>query len=166
MLYNTLDLIDKLCGFERVSAHCDIPCKVYDPAIAQFAALSVVRFLDLIGELSDKDSLSLDEQAKLTRLVQEKELHAAKVKDEVVVIWGDYFKEPQITAHPNVHQLVHSIMLAGSACKQSIQRDNGVKLLELVNQFAAMYWQTKSVETFITTSPYLPNEQVVYPRLD
>ena len=31
-----------------VSAHCDIPCAVYDPGVAQYAALSVVRFLDLI----------------------------------------------------------------------------------------------------------------------
>ena len=31
-----------------VKAHCDIPCAVYDPGVAQNAALSVVRFLDLI----------------------------------------------------------------------------------------------------------------------
>ena len=36
-----------------VKAHCDIPCAVYDPAVAQFAALSVARFLDLIGEMDD-----------------------------------------------------------------------------------------------------------------
>jgi len=34
-----------------VKAHCDIPCAVYDPAVAQYAALSVLRFLDLIGEI-------------------------------------------------------------------------------------------------------------------
>ena len=38
---------------KKVDAHCDIPCAVYDPAVAQFAALSVVRFLDLIGEMDD-----------------------------------------------------------------------------------------------------------------
>ena len=37
---------------EKLSAHCDIPCAVYDPSVAQYAALSVVRFLDLIGEMS------------------------------------------------------------------------------------------------------------------
>ena len=30
-----------------VKAHCDIPCAVYDPGVAQYAALSVLRFLDL-----------------------------------------------------------------------------------------------------------------------
>ena len=33
-----------------VKAHCDIPCAVYDPGVAQYAALSVVRFLDLIDK--------------------------------------------------------------------------------------------------------------------
>ena len=28
---------------EEANAHCDIPCKIYDPAVVQVAALSVVR---------------------------------------------------------------------------------------------------------------------------
>ena len=39
---------------KEVKAHCDIPCAVYDPAVAQYAALSVARFLDLIAEMPDK----------------------------------------------------------------------------------------------------------------
>ena len=35
---------------EKAYAHCDIPCKVYDPAIAQYAALSVIRLIDLISQ--------------------------------------------------------------------------------------------------------------------
>ena len=35
---------------KNVKAHCDIPCKVYDPYIAQYAALSVIRLQDLIAE--------------------------------------------------------------------------------------------------------------------
>ena len=37
----------------EAKAHCDIPCAVYDPGVAQYAALSIVRFLDLIGEMPD-----------------------------------------------------------------------------------------------------------------
>ena len=56
-------------------------------------------------------------------------------------------------------------MLTGSACKQGIDRANGEKLLELVNEFANMFWVTKGVETFTATCPYPPEEQVVYPKL-
>ena len=38
----------------EAKAHCDIPCAVYDPAVAQYAALSVVRFLDLIVYILSK----------------------------------------------------------------------------------------------------------------
>jgi len=34
----------------KVQAHCDIPCKVYDPSVIQYSTLSIVRFIDLINE--------------------------------------------------------------------------------------------------------------------
>ena len=33
--------------FKLPIAHCDIPCKIYDPAAAQYAVLSVIRIIDL-----------------------------------------------------------------------------------------------------------------------
>ena len=96
MIYSILKTIDSVVGIPKTSAHCDIPCKIYDPISAQIAALSVIRFLDLIGEIESKNTLSLADQAQLSRLVQEKEIHAAKVKDEIRVIWGDYFKTAPI----------------------------------------------------------------------
>lgn len=166
MIHQILTKIDALTGFESAAAHCDIPCKIYDPASAQIAALSVIRFLDLIQELSNKDSLSLADHAQLARLVREKEIHASKVKEEVRIIWGDYFKQPQFEQFPDIHQLVHRIMLAASQCKQHIDREKGVVMLGLVNEFADAFWQTKGQPTFIATCPYPPAEQVVYPKLD
>jgi nickel superoxide dismutase len=156
--------MDKALSFDTVSAHCDIPCKIYDPQIAQIAALSVIRFLDLNNELGE-GQLTLANQAKLARLVAEKETHAAKVKDEVRVIWGDYFKQPQFEQIENAHELVHNIMLTGSACKQGIERANGEKLLALVNEFAEAFWKTKGVATYTATCPYPPEETVVYAKL-
>lgn len=165
MLHTVFSKLDTLMGFERADAHCDIPCKIYDPQIAQVAALSVIRFVDLIQEIAAKDELTVADQAQLSRLVREKEIHAAKVKDEVRTMWGDYFKQPQFEKYPNTNELVHSIMLAGSACKQHITREPAEKLLTLVNEFAASLWATKGVDTFTATCPYPPEEQVVYPKL-
>lgn len=165
MLHKLLNNLDKQFGFDSASAHCDIPCKIYDPQIAQIAALSVIRFVDLINELEAKDSLSIADQAQLSRLVQEKEVHAGKVKDEIRVIWGDYFKAPQFEKFPNTHELVHNIMLTGSACKQNVSRESAEKLLALVNEFAASFWATKGVETYTATCPYPPEMTVTYPKL-
>ena len=147
--------------FSSVKAHCDIPCKVYDPYIAQYAALSVIRLIDLIEEMPEPNSKS--DLAKLSRLVEQKEEHAHKVKEEVTTIWGDYFKQAQIEKFPGVHELAHSIMMSASKCKQELSRDNGVELLNQVNEFAEMFWKSKDVKTKVATSLNLPNLDIVIP---
>lgn len=165
MMHTLLGQLDRYFKFDSASAHCDIPCKIYDPATAQIAALTVIRMMDMIAELGEKDSLSLADQAQLSRLVAEKETHALKVKEEVRVIWGDYFKQPQFDQVAGVHELVHNIMLQGSKCKQNIDREMGTELLKLVNEFAEAFWKTKGVETYTATCPYPPSETTVYPKL-
>lgn len=165
MLHTLLAQISKVITVPTVSAHCDIPCKIYDPSTAQIAALTIIRLDDLIAELNAKDELSIKDQAQLVRLINEKEEHGLKVKEEVRVIWGDYFKQPQFEQVPNVHELVHSIMLQASKAKQGVDRADGLALLELVNQFAEAFWLTKGVETMKATCPYPPAETVVYPKL-
>ena len=165
MIHALFQGLDKALTFNHADAHCDIPCKIYDPATAQIAALSIIRLMDLIAELGAKEPLTLADQAQLARLVAEKEIHAARVKDEIRVIWGDYFKQPQFEQFPETHTLVHNIMLTGSACKQHIGRENGEKLLALVNEFSTAFWTTKGVSTYIAECPYPPAMQVVYPKL-
>ena len=148
--------------FSLAKAHCDIPCKVYDPYIAQYAALSVIRLIDLIEEMPEKLT-SKSDLAKLSRLVEQKEEHAHKVKEEVTTIWGDYFKEAQIEKFPGVHELAHSIMISASKCKQELSRDNGIELLNQVNEFAEMFWKSKDVKTRIVSSLNLPNLDIVIP---
>lgn len=176
MLYKFFQGIDKRFSIQPVSAHCDIPCKIYDPITAQLAALSVIRFFDLIKEIKSKPApLSFSDNAQLIRLINEKETHAAKVKDEVRIIWGDFFKEPQLAKYPETHQLVHNIMLAASACKQHAisldegetdsEKDLGLKLLELVNEFAESFWKSRGTDTYRAVCPYLPEKDLVYPQL-
>tara|TARA_B100000212_G_scaffold338841_1_gene316104 strand:+ start:548 stop:1003 length:456 start_codon:yes stop_codon:yes gene_type:complete len=148
--------------FKKVEAHCDIPCKVYDPYVAQYSAITVIRLLDLIDEMGEINAKS--DLAKLSRLVAQKEEHAHKVKEEIATIWGDYFKEPQINKFPDVHNLAHSIMMTSSKCKQELLRENGVTLLNQVNEFAKMFWDSKDVETTVVISKNPPNVDLIIPK--
>ena len=150
---------------ENAEAHCDIPCKIYDPAIAQVAALSVVRLIDLLHEIDPADK-TLKSEAHKSRLVIEKETQAKIVKSEITIIWGDYFKDPQIEAHPNVHKLVHDIMLTASKCKQDVKRENSEELVSKVNEFATIFWATKGIETELVKAPYPPELNVTRPKLE
>ena len=148
-------------------AHCDVPCGIYDPASAQIAAHSVARFLDQIAELeADIAQNSLPALAKLSRLIEQKESHAAQVKSDINVIWGDYFKAPHVEKFPQIHSLTHQIMQKASACKQETVVGNGAELVDLVNQFAEIFWATKDIKTQTVTAPYLPNLPIVRPMLD
>ncbi len=148
---------------KEAQAHCDIPCKIYDPVVIQIAALTVVRILDIIEE-KKLDTSKIDDVSELARLTLEKENQAKIVKDETRIIWGDYFKQPQIEVFPNVHDLVHSIMMQGSKCKQSLDRENATKLVDLVNDFSEIFWKTKDVPTLRVTAPYPPALEMVVPK--
>ena len=149
----------------KVHAHCDIPCKVYDPSVIQYSTLSIVRFIDLINDELKDAEMNTNKIAQLSRLVAVKEQHAKEVKSEVATIWGDYFKEPQITKYPEIHELVHSIMQLASKCKQEIDRVNAVELLKKVNKFTEIFWSTKNIETEKKYAPYPPELVIICPKL-
>ena len=145
-------------------AHCDIPCKIYDPIVSLVAGLSVVRLTDILLELENIDSMS--GQAQLARIVGQKEIEAQKVKDEVNIIWGDYFKEPQLNDYPEVHNIVHGIMRLGSQCKQEVSKDAAEELVKALNGFANIFWRTKGIETQQVIAPYPPALPVIVPILE
>lgn len=165
MIYKVLKSLDNKSPFDQASAHCDIPCKIYDPISAQLSVLTMIRMVDLLNELKENETLTFEQQATFTRLVNEKEEHGKKLKEDIRVIWGDYIKQPQLDIHPELHILTHEIMLATSAAKQKIDREITVALLEKVNTFAEIFWQSKGVNVFRATCPYPPAEVVTYPDL-
>ena len=165
MIFKILQLIDSFKPFKISSAHCDIPCKIYDPINAQISVLTMIRMVDLLLDLEEKTSLDANDKAQFSRLIDQKEEHGHRVKEEVRVIWGDYFKEPQISKFPELHELSHSIMLLSSKAKQNIDKDVTLELLEKVNKFAEIFWKTKNVDTYKAVCPYPPQQEVIYPDL-
>jgi nickel superoxide dismutase len=55
-------------------------------------------------------------------------------------------------------------MQAASKCKQGIDRNDGLALMTLVNDFAGMFWGSKDTEVETIVSPNLPNLDVVRPK--
>jgi nickel superoxide dismutase len=168
MLHKIMQHLDKKKPFPTVSAHCDIPCKIYDPSSAQIAVLTMIRMTDLITELTHEKTSGItdvNQLAELQRLIAQKEEHGIKVKQEITTIWGDYIKAPQLEVFPELHELTHSIMLLTSKVKQTIDKEAALALLEKVNRFAEIFWETKAVKTYSATCPYPPQQTVVYPDL-
>jgi nickel superoxide dismutase len=155
--------LDKLVGFEKAKAHCDIPCGIYDPITAQIAALTVVRMMDLMAGLEKNDTVAY--QNSMSRYVAIKEEHAEKAKHEIRIIWGDFIKPDHVQKYPNLNELVHKIMALGSKSRQTADRENGLALVDAINEFAKIFWAIKGVKTKRAKAPYAPALELVYPDL-
>ena len=141
-----------------VNAHCDIPCGIYDPHGAQVAAHSVIRMTQLIQE-------NKDDHHALARYVKVKEEHAELCKHEIRIIWGDYVKPEHAEKHPEIHELAWKIMKQASAARQNIDLKAAEELLESVNRFAEIFWETKGISTRRAKAPYPTEREMVYPEV-
>ena len=165
MIYQILNALDNATKLPQAHAHCDIPCKIYDPLSAQLAALSVVRLIDIMTEACGSEPGALETQNTIARCVMRKEEEAEKVKQEIRIIWGDYFKTPHFKEYGEIDDLTHQIMQKASACKQGIHRNDDHDLVNLTNQFAEIFWHTKEIKTIRRICPYPPSLETVYPNL-
>ena len=106
-----------------VSAHCDLPCGVYDPAQARIEAQSVKALMEKYHGSDDPDFR--------TRALFIKEERADLVKHHLWVLWTDYFKPPHFEKYPQLHQLFNeATKLAGaSGAKGSTDPEVATQLL-------------------------------------
>jgi nickel superoxide dismutase len=166
MIYQILSKIDQKVNIETVKAHCDIPCGIYDPIVAQISALTVVRMIDLMTDFEAKTpERNKDYMNSMARYIAVKEEHAERAKREIRVIWGDYFKTQHVEKYPNANALVHKIMQLGSKARQTADRDQALQLVDAINEFAQMFWETKGITTKRAKAPYAPALEMVYPNL-
>jgi nickel superoxide dismutase len=166
MLHRVFETLDRAIGFEEASAHCDIPCGIYDPHQAQVAVLTVIRMLDLMNDLAKGEQKNtLEFHNSLTRYVLIKEEHAEVCKREVRVIFGDFIKKEHVEKYPELPALFHKIMQLGSKVRQTTARETALELLGAVNRFAEIFWEIKGVAVKKVKAPYKPEEEIVYPLL-
>ena len=79
----------------EASAHCDGPCGVYDPASARVAAEAVQSMTKKMLSLAENHSADCGSAAyinTMSRYAAIKEEEAHKCKEELLVLWTDFFK--------------------------------------------------------------------------
>jgi nickel superoxide dismutase len=121
----------------EVSAHCDLPCGVYDPAQARIEAQSV-------KAITEKHNASDDPVFK-ARAIQIREERSDLVKHHLWVLWTDYFKPPHFEKYPQLHGLFNeATKLAGAGgTKASLDVAVADQLLAKIDEIAEIFWETK-----------------------
>jgi nickel superoxide dismutase len=123
--------------FTQVSAHCDLPCGVYDPAQARLEALSVKACMEKYHASTDADFKA--------RAVSIKEERSHMVKEHLWVLWTDYFKPAHFEKYPELHQLFNdATKLAGAAgTKGTNDVAKADELIGKIDAIAEIFWETK-----------------------
>ena len=124
-------------------AHCDIPCGIYDPGDAIQAAQTVVRMTELIEEIDFSGGPSKELGNSLVRYVSVKEDHATKAKEDILIIWTDYFKPEHVEKYPDLHEKVWNACKLGSYVKQNVDLAKAKEFKASLEEIGEIFWETK-----------------------
>ena len=131
-----LSLVDRLRAPAVASAHCDLPCGVYDPAQARIEAESV--------KACQEKYQGSDDPVFRERAVQIKEERAELVKHHLWVLWTDYFKPEHSEKYPQLHELFWKATKAAGDAKKSQDPASGQALLDQIAEIDKIFKETKA----------------------
>ena len=122
----------------EATAHCDLPCGVYDPAQARIEAESVKAIQEKYQSNEDPEFRS--------RAIEIKEQRSDLVKHHLWVLWTDYFKPPHFEKYPQLHTLFNeATKLAGaSGTKGGLDTAKADELLAKIDEISKIFWETKN----------------------
>ena|SRR5260221_10595202 len=131
------ELLFNLIPSQNVYAHCDIPCGIYDPTAAQTAAATVLKMVQKLKEYPE------DDLNNRVRAIWTKEEHARKCKEEILILWTDYFKPEHLEKFPDLHEKFWNAAKLCSKNKQSIDEEAAQELVKAVDEITEMFAETK-----------------------
>ena len=82
----------------------------------------------------------------VVRFITVKDEHAQKVKEELNILWADYFKPEHLEKYPDLHEVFWNANKLAGANKQTVSSDSAKKLVESVDEIATIFWATKGVD--------------------
>jgi nickel superoxide dismutase len=134
-------------------AHCQMPCGIYNDAARiiqiQEDFSTIQKAMTKIKELSQQqDATSMNQ---LTRWIMTKDEHASKIQNVV----SDYFLTQRIKAKTEGSEYntyvkqtttLHQILVSAMKCKQTIDKQNVILGINLIDQFVERYFDSHGLE--------------------
>lgn len=157
MLKNAIAKLAHQLPAAEVSAHCDGPCGVYDPASARIAAEAVLSMTKKILALEPPAQGDANAWAQylntVSRYVAIKEEQAHLAKSELLVLWTDYFKPVHLEKYPDLHTTFWKAAKLCSACKVGVSLEDANGLMAAIEEIHNIFWATKGRDvTYYTAS--------------
>ncbi len=128
-------LLDSISTPLNVSAHCDLPCGVYDPAQARLEAQAVKACMEKYNTSDDTDF-----KVRATFIKEER---SDLVKHHLWVLWTDYFKPVHLETYPTLHEMFWTATKTAGEAKKTNDIAVADKLLSEIDAIAEIFWATK-----------------------
>ena len=141
-----------------VSAHCDGPCGVYDPADARIRAEAVLSMTKKILDLEQPAKTEGNAEAVVAylntaaRFIAIKEQEAQGAKDQLLILWTDYFKPEHLEDYPDLHDTFWQAAKLCSACKVGVDLEAAQDLMATVEKIHGIFWATKGRDVAFYTA--------------
>ncbi len=144
-------LLDRVFGIEQVFAHCDVPCGIYDPHQATVAAKTVYTMDKKLTDLpmpgpSSSAQEQLEYRNTVVRMVQTKESHAQICKQEILLLWTDYFKPEHLPMFPDLHETFWKTAKLCSYNKQHVDLAKAQELMDAVAKISEMFQKAEAAK--------------------
>lgn len=147
MLKTALTILNQKLPSDAAEAHCDGPCGVYDPASARIAAeagLSMTKkILALEPPVSTEGAAWAAYINTLSRYVAIKEQETHHAKEQLLVLWTDYFKPQHLEAYPDLHDTFWKAAKLCSSVKVEVNLAHAEELMAAVEKIHNIFWATK-----------------------
>lgn len=127
-----------------VYAHCDYPCGIYETDTATHAAATCLRMIEKIEQLGELDYRNAEQVASFNRAIQLKEEHSQKVKDQLYLLWSDYFKPEHLEKYPDLHSTFWMAIKQASKVKQTVSRQESEELIRQVAEISRIFVDSKN----------------------
>ena len=122
----------------KASAHCDGPCGIYDPSSARIAGEAVVSMTNKMLGLKCPEIENADAMASylntMGRYAAIKEEEAQRCKDELLILWTDYFKPQHLESFPDLHEIFWNAAKLCSSCKVEVSVQHCGELMEAIEK--------------------------------
>ena len=145
----TISIIFAAFGLNKIHAHCQVPCGIYDDAVRIIQirehVTTIEKAMKQIDQLTSDESSSQN-MNQLIRWINTKEEHATFIQS----IIADYFlaqrikhkknNEPGRQQYVDQTLLLQQIIVAAMKSKQSIDKSGPESVSILLNQFVELYF--------------------------
>ena len=71
------------------------------------------------------------------------EIHAKKAKDDVLVLWTDYFKPEHLSKYPDLHEKIWNACKLGSFVKVNVDLGKAKEFQSALEEIGEIFWETK-----------------------